>query len=134
LFLSGLIAHFGLSSPAWMWAFVALNAVTAATFGATLVYFSVVTLASWGIENATQITAWAVTAVNAAAFVGPLIMWYGLSSSAEVYLDPALNTSQEQNLALQKYASEAILILGGVACSSFFGYLLFVKPYTTKRQ
>ena len=76
-----------------------------------------------------QMLARVVFTVSLAAIIGPMCIWIALSKPGDVYMDPSLNTSEQQQLELEQSMGIALLCLGGVGVLAFLGHWLCFKPY-----
>ena len=91
---------------------------------------SPVNLSLWGVNNLGTLVGRTLASLCVGAFVGPVIIWYGLSKSGDdIYIDNTLNTSEQQQAELERFVGGALLILGGVASLACLGFLFLVKPH-----
>jgi len=125
----GAIVKVGNVGTGPMVAFIVLICIIGGTLGAKKIFITPVCLEMWGFANLSKVTSRAMVAYMLAALFGPLIMWNGLSQAGDIYIDPSLNTNEQQKSQLLLYSSNSLFILGAIACLAFFGFAFFVKPY-----
>ena len=108
--------------------YIVLNCIIAFTLGTKKVLISPVNLSLWGVNNLGTLVGRTLASLCVGAFIGPVIIWYGLSKSGDIYIDNTLNTSEQQQ-ELESFVGGALLILGGVASLACLGLLFLVKPH-----
>ncbi len=128
-FFTGTIIRLDCTSEGWMIGFIIANAIVAFCLGAKKIFLTPLALAMWGKPNLSKVSSRSLAALDVASFIGPIVMWHGLSKSGDIYIDPALNTSEEQRRELLAYSSNSLFILGGVALSAFCCFAFLIKPY-----
>ena len=128
-FFTGTIIRLDCTSTAWMIGFIIANAVVAFCLGAKKIFLTPLALAMWGKQNLPKVSSRSLSALDIASFIGPIVMWQGLSASGDIYIDPRLNTSEEQRRELLTYSSNSLFILGGIAFSAFLCFAFLIKPY-----
>ena len=109
--------------------YIVLNCIIAFTLGTKKVLISPVNLSLWGVNNLGTLVGRTLASLCVGAFVGPVIIWYGLSKSGDIYIDNTLNTSVQQQADLESFVGGALLILGGVTSLACLGFLFLVKPH-----
>jgi len=109
--------------------FIIANAVVAFCLCAKKIFLTPLALAMWGKQNLPKVSSRSLSALDIASFIGPIVMWQGLSASGDIYIDPMLNTSEEQRRELLTYSSNSLFILGGIAFSAFLCFAFLIKPY-----
>ena len=109
--------------------YIVLNCIIAFTLGMKKVLISLINLSLfWGVNNLGILVGRTLASLCVGAFIGPVIIWYGLSKSGDIYIDNTLNTSEQQQ-ELESFVGGALLILGGVASLACLGFLFLVKPH-----
>ena len=110
--------------------YIVLNCIIAFTLGMKKVLISLINLSLfWGVNNLGILVGRTLASLCVGAFIGPVIIWYGLSKSGDIYIDNTLNTSEQQQAELESFVGGALLILGGVASLACLGLLFLVKPH-----
>lgn len=113
----------------WMWLFTAANMIVGFCLGSQKLCIQPISLKNWGINNVKQVVARVLMALRLASFVGPIIIWSALSRPGNVFLDPSLNTTEQQQMELEKSMGATLMIIGGLGTVAFTGQYFLIKPY-----
>ena len=113
----------------WMWLFTAANMIVGFCLGSQKLCIQPMSLKNWGINNVKQVVARVLMALRLAFFVGPIIIWSALSRPGNIFLDPSLNTTDQQQMELKKSMGATLMIIGGLGTIAFTGQYFLIKPY-----
>ena len=113
----------------WMWLFTVANMIVGFCLGSQKLCIQPMSLKNWGINNVKQVVARVLMALRLASFVGPIIIWSALSRPGNVFLDPSLNTTEQQQMELEKSMGATLMIIGGLGTIAFTGQYFLIKPY-----
>ena len=113
----------------WMWLFTAANMIVGFCLGSQKLCIQPISLKNWGINNVKQVVARVLMALRLASFVGPIIIWSALSRPGNIFLDPSLNTSEQQQMELEKSMGATLMVIGGLGTIAFTGQYFLIKPY-----
>ena len=128
-FFMGGAVFSGNTNTLWMWLFTVANMVVGFCLGSQKLCIQPISLKNWGINNVKQVVARVLLALRLASFIGPLIIWSALSRPGNVFLDPNLNTSEQQQSELESSMGAALLIIGALGSIAFVGQYFLIKPY-----